>query len=243
MLILAFDTSSSRGCAGVFRDAVPLAEAHGEGRARHGDTLLPLVRRVLEEAGVERIQIELLAVGLGPGSFTGLRVGLAVAKGLALGLGRPVVGVPSAQALASAAAPDGGLVASATRAYRGEVYAGLHLVSDAGVTSVLDMFAAEPASAYERLTADAGGQPFRCVGDGFEGEWMAAYPAITRVDASLDAPQALHVARLGLGLYRQRGADDAAGLVPRYVRGADAQPPKTPQRVAQSSSGGSSSSR
>ncbi|NOY91424.1 MAG: tRNA (adenosine(37)-N6)-threonylcarbamoyltransferase complex dimerization subunit type 1 TsaB, partial [Deltaproteobacteria bacterium] len=128
MLILAFDTSSPHASASLSRAGRELCSARGQGRAKHGDTLLPLVRQVLREADVRATELELLVVGTGPGSFTGLRVGLALAKGLALGLGCPLVGVPSPVALARAAAPAGGLVATVTRAYRGEVYASLERV-------------------------------------------------------------------------------------------------------------------
>jgi len=229
MLILAFDTSSSRGCAGVFRDDQELASVQGEGRARHGDTLLPLVKRALTDAGVELGDVELLAVGIGPGSFTGLRVGVASAKGLALGLDCPLVGVPSPHALAAAAAPRGGLVATATRAYRGEVYAGLFRVDDPGVTAVLDLFAAQPAAAYERMLAGAAGEAFGCAGDGFAGDWLASYPDLVPADASLEHPQAALLAKLALGRFLRDGPDDAAALLPCYVRGADAELPKMKQ--------------
>jgi tRNA threonylcarbamoyladenosine biosynthesis protein TsaB len=68
----------------------------------HGESMLPLIERALETAGWLRSQIERIAVGVGPGSFTGLRVGIALAQGLAEGLGIPVVGVPSTKAMALA---------------------------------------------------------------------------------------------------------------------------------------------
>jgi len=233
MLILAFDTSSSRASACLCQGTRELASAQGAGRARHGDTLLPLVRQVLEQAKVEPVALELLVVGTGPGSFTGLRVGLAVAKGLALGLRCPLVGVISPVALALAAAPQVGLVATATRAYRGEVYAGMLRVEERRATAVLELFAAAPVEAMARLESAAAGDSFACVGDGFSEGLIAELPdSARRVDAALDSPSALVLAREGLRLFSERGADTAAALVPRYVRGADAQLPRVPQKLS-----------
>jgi tRNA threonylcarbamoyl adenosine modification protein YeaZ len=74
---------------------------------RHGETLLPTIGRVLGEANVRRSRLAGVVVGLGPGAFTGLRVGLATAKGLALGLGIPIVGISTAEALLVSAAARG----------------------------------------------------------------------------------------------------------------------------------------
>ena len=198
MLILAFDTSSRHASASLLSGTRELGSAHGQGTARHGDTLLPLIERVLHDAGIARTELGLLVVGTGPGSFTGLRVGLAVAKGLALGLGCPLVGVSSPVALvlaaapqgglvataaapqgglvATAAAPQGGLVATATRAYRGEVYAGLWRVT--GLAHATD----EGDSSTAPSSLVVGGQRLRDPGHSASGvsselELFAASPA------------------------------------------------------------------
>ena len=176
MLILAFDTSSRHASASLLSGARELGSAHGQGTARHGDTLLPLIERVLHDAGIARTELGLLVVGTGPGSFTGLRVGLAVAKGLALGLGCPLVGVSSPVALALAAAPQGGLVATATRAYRDEVYAGLWRVT--GLAHATD----EGDSSTAPSSLVVGGQRLRDPGHSASGvsselELFAASPA------------------------------------------------------------------
>lgn len=230
MRVLAFDTSSARGVAGVFDDDRCLGLRRGEGRARHGDTLLPLVLGALEDARLDKRELELLVVGLGPGSFTGLRVGVSLAKGLALGLGCPMVGVPSAEALVLGAAPEGGLVASATRAYRGEVYAGLHEVTPADVAPRLPLFAATPDVASQRLLDAARGEAVVCVGDGFE--LGLTLPADSRVDPDLDTPHAAPLAQLGLARYRRFGAAEPDRILPRYVRGADAKLPARRQRAS-----------
>jgi tRNA threonylcarbamoyl adenosine modification protein YeaZ len=102
--LLAIDTATSRvaiAIAGAAGDRVtpPLAEASWEAGQRHGETLLPALDRLLGEQHIRRSDLSAVVVGTGPGTFTGLRVGLATAKGLAHGLGIPVVGVSTAAAL------------------------------------------------------------------------------------------------------------------------------------------------
>jgi tRNA threonylcarbamoyl adenosine modification protein YeaZ len=102
--LLAIDTATSRvaiAIAGAAGDRVtpPLAEASWEAGQRHGETLLPALDRLLGELHIRRSDLSAIVVGTGPGTFTGLRVGLATAKGLAHGLGIPLVGVSTAAAL------------------------------------------------------------------------------------------------------------------------------------------------
>jgi tRNA threonylcarbamoyladenosine biosynthesis protein TsaB len=102
--ILAIDTATSTAVValGARDGSVIVADAWIAG-FRHGEELVARIERLLERASVERAEIGAVAVGTGPGAFTGLRVGLATAKGLAHGLGRPIVGVPSSETLLEAA--------------------------------------------------------------------------------------------------------------------------------------------
>src|SRR5215510_11359156 len=102
---LAIDTATTRivVATGSLNGTV-LATAEWPAGYRHGETLLPAIERVLAEGSLARDAIEAVIVGTGPGTFTGLRVGIATAKGIAHGLGRPIVGVPTGAALIAAAA-------------------------------------------------------------------------------------------------------------------------------------------
>jgi tRNA threonylcarbamoyl adenosine modification protein YeaZ len=113
MLILAFDTATDVATCALVDGATVLAESVGTAR-----TLLCEVDSVVERAGVDRDAIEALAVGLGPGSFTGARVGLALARGLSLALGIPAAGVSTLDALAHGAAGGRAVI----DARRGEVF-------------------------------------------------------------------------------------------------------------------------
>ena len=123
MKILAFDTSTFTASAAVLDGRDVLAESSAVLRATHSERLLPLVDEVLARSGVPLDAIERIAVGVGPGSFTGVRLGLATAKGLALATGIPLVGVTSLAALAAAAWCHEGPPLATIDARRDEVYA------------------------------------------------------------------------------------------------------------------------
>lgn len=101
MLTLAIETSSAIGSVAVIEGDNCLAEKRFGTREHHSADLIPAVQKTLAKAKVRTEQINLWAVGLGPGSFMGIRVGIAAAKGFALATGKPIVGVPSFHAVAA----------------------------------------------------------------------------------------------------------------------------------------------
>jgi tRNA threonylcarbamoyladenosine biosynthesis protein TsaB len=103
LLVLALDTATETVTCGLWRDGTVLAGRTTPPSNRAAQTVLALLAETLDEAGVPVDAIGAIAVGVGPGSFTGLRVGIATARGLALGLGVPVAGVSTLAALLSAA--------------------------------------------------------------------------------------------------------------------------------------------
>jgi tRNA threonylcarbamoyl adenosine modification protein YeaZ len=125
MLILALDTTNERGGAGIFRDGDSLAMAENDGRANYSVLIFEMVERLLSETRLKLADVDLFAISNGPGSFTGIRVGVAAAQGWATALGRPVCGVSELAALAIQAHPRSEWAASLLDARRGELYAGL----------------------------------------------------------------------------------------------------------------------
>jgi tRNA threonylcarbamoyl adenosine modification protein YeaZ len=203
--ILAIDTATSRVVVAVGTlDGVPLGLKWWAADHRHGEQLLPSIGRVLGEANVRRSRLEAIIAGTGPGAFTGLRVGLATAKGLAHGLGRPLVGVATSEALIEAAA-----------------------ASEAIPVSRIVLLL--PAGPSDRVVARLGA-PARLIAGGTEVDGLRADDVLVAVDlddrAPSDAVERGARARDGLGpqllrLGAQRlastGADDLAALVPEYV--------------------------
>lgn len=216
MRVLGIETSSSRGSVALVERGRVVAEAGHEVATRHAELLLPLLDGVLSSAGWTRASLDRLAVGVGPGAFTGLRVGLALAQGIAVGLDRPVVGVGSLAALCGAVPDDvPGLRVGVVGARRGEVFVAAHARDGAEAWAPR---ALARSDAWAQIRALAGAGP-----------WVAVGAAARELDpgalcgGSLDLPAASQVALLGAGL------DPAAHPAePRYVREADAVKPRLP---------------
>ena len=132
MLTLAVDTTTNKGSFALARNGRLIEETFGEAGSTHGERLPGALRALLGRRGMTTADVDRYAVALGPGSFTGLRVGIATVQGLALVHGRPVVGIPvldvlvdiAAQAVGGGAAPD--LIVPWVDAKRGEVFSALY---------------------------------------------------------------------------------------------------------------------
>jgi len=121
MITLALDTSGPVGSVALRRDGRLLGERTLDTHHHHSALLLPTIDELLRANGLAPRDVELWAVGLGPGSYTGMRVGIAAAKGFALACGRPLVGAGSVEALALEHGTDG-TVAVVVDARREEIY-------------------------------------------------------------------------------------------------------------------------
>ncbi len=164
MIVLGFDTATQATAVGLrLGDGTMLQAsddpAEGE-RPGHATRLLGLARQLLEEAAVGWSELERIAVGVGPGRFTGLRVGIATARGLAQSLGSGVVGVSSLRALARPAGEHAEAVLAVIDARRGEVFAAAYLAGQESTPA-----GAVAPGALKDLTAVAAG-PWLAVGDG-----------------------------------------------------------------------------
>jgi len=205
----------------VARDGAVLAEGAQHESRSHTASLPSLVERVLGEAGLALEDVEGLAVSIGPGSFTGLRIGLALAKGIAFAGGLPLVGVPTLEALAWVAdAEPGTTICAALDARKREVYAALFAADASGPRRLTPDLALAPAALAARLP-----RPCTLVGDAGEvyGEVLGAHARLL--------PFATHHPRGGV-IARLGGARLAAGetanlgtLEPVYVRPPDAELP------------------
>jgi tRNA threonylcarbamoyladenosine biosynthesis protein TsaB len=229
--VLGIDTSTDLGSVAVLVDGELCAEVHARVRARHGETLLPVVARALETAGVERSEIDLLAVGIGPGSFTGTRIGVATAKGLAVALDRPLVGVESLLALALAA--PGLVVVPVVDAHKGEVYAAAYTRVQGVLETRLAPLHAPPGRACAAVRAVLGDvhEDLVVCGSGarrYREVVVAAFGERAVLPPLWDAPRAALVAHEGERRFHATGRDERANLEPLYVRPSDAVLPSNP---------------
>jgi tRNA threonylcarbamoyladenosine biosynthesis protein TsaB len=167
MIVLGIDTATPATVLGLTLPDGATRQARddptGESRPGHATRLLPLAAQLLSDAGLGWRELERIAVGVGPGTFTGLRVGIATATGLAQSLGVPLVGVSSLRALALGAGEDA--VLAAIDARRGELFiAGYH-----GEVELLAPQPLAPADLPDLLAAHVpsdGGERWTAVGDG-----------------------------------------------------------------------------
>lgn len=199
-----------------------------KGSTGHAERLPGLLQELLVAVGRNLPEIGGYAVGLGPGSFTGLRIGLASWKGLAYGNRRPIAGASSLAALALGAAPGaamGALLVPLLDARKGEVYAGFYRLAGSGVEAVAPDAVLQPEALAERLS----GLVREGAGPVLFGEGLSAHPEALAAFATLGdpptTPPALAVARLCAA--RLAGASyDAANLFalePHYVRASEAE--------------------
>lgn len=141
MLILAFDTTNEYGGAGVFRDSQCLAMALHEGRPDYSVSLFQEVTAILEKASIRFDDIDLIAAANGPGSFTGIRVGLAAAQGWGSTFKRPMRGVSVLEAMVDEANPDTPKAVAILDAGRGEFYSGVFRLVQASSPTTGNVFA------------------------------------------------------------------------------------------------------
>ncbi|MBI5493777.1 MAG: tRNA (adenosine(37)-N6)-threonylcarbamoyltransferase complex dimerization subunit type 1 TsaB [Deltaproteobacteria bacterium] len=185
-LLLCVDAGSPVLLVALCRGATPLAEDAADAHHAHGAAILPMIDDVARRAGVAPVACDALVVALGPGSFTGLRTALATMKGLALGWGKPLVGVATLQALArSTRAAPGTVVAAALDARKGQVYAAVYrLGTDAAADELLhgpvvtapEAWAAETAPLHATLGAGDGWARYPALGSVVV-RWHNAFPA------------------------------------------------------------------
>jgi tRNA threonylcarbamoyladenosine biosynthesis protein TsaB len=208
MVVLGLDTCLSACSVAVCEDGRVLAHASELMARGHQERLAPMAKAVMRDAGLTFAGLDRIGVTVGPGSFTGLRVGLAFAKGLASALGRPLVGVGVLEALADEAQ---GLVFAAVDARRDQVY--LQAFEDGRALMAPD--ALDLGTAAARLAEIAGGRSFTLAGS------AAALLADVAPGAQvlpLEGADARRVARLA-------GERQPGPVRPLYLRAPDARLP------------------
>jgi tRNA threonylcarbamoyladenosine biosynthesis protein TsaB len=234
MKILALSTSTARGSAAVLDDGTALATIAYADIKGHAERIFGALDDALAEARLGRGDIEALACDVGPGSFTGVRVGVASVKGIALALDLPCVGVCSLEAMAAAAFADGAagegdVVVAAIDAKKGEVFLAAYACGPSGeLTPVLEPCHREATRGALVLPGES--RRMVVVGEiaaALLGEPNAAAPVAPAGIArgpSLDLPDALWIARLAVARFVDSAATDPAALEALYVRAPDAKP-------------------
>lgn len=224
MTVLAFDCAVSGMTVAVVRDGVRLAALADEGRDQAA-RLLPAIGSALGDAAVDRRQLSLVAVTVGPGSFTGVRVGLAAARGLAVGLAVPLAGITTTAVLLAQAASRDRLVVAAIDSRLGDWFC-----------AIAEGDAAPFVSSARELALRIAGRPCLVVGSGAkalaDGLLADGIDAVAE-EAVPDAVTLAHLAaQTGVEAWRVRNAEEGLPR-PLYLRGVSITLPDGARRTVE----------
>jgi tRNA threonylcarbamoyladenosine biosynthesis protein TsaB len=226
MLTLAFDSSSKTVSVSLLRDRAVLYEAIINNDLNHSEVLLPAIDEAIRLTGVALSAIDLFACTLGPGSFTGLRIGVSTLKGLMMATGKPAVGVSALAAVALNVNNQNAVIGPMMDAGRGQVYLAYYRYDEDGVLRQLEAERAlNPESIADYLKEDV-----IYVGDGaikYADVIRSLSNEITIAPAKQQYICASAVGILAFEKYRQNDLLDLSACVPFYLRSADALPKKS----------------
>ena len=220
MLLLAFDTAGPYCAVALARgsryDVEILAQSSERIVRGHAERIVPMIEAALEQTRVRFGEFDRIAVTTGPGSFTGVRVGVATARGLGLAIGIPVVGVGSLEALALDATQSHrhGTVVALLDGRRGEIYAFAQDIASGEILQEAAVF--RSGDLAERLASFA--EPLILTGAGAALAAGALKESGVEIIGAAEAPEIASVAEIGLR------SGSAGPPVPHYLRGADAKP-------------------
>lgn len=226
MRLLAVETSTLTGAVALLDAGAVVAETRLNVAVTHGERLVAAIDDLLRAARCPLGEVDALGVAVGPGSFTGLRIGVGTVKGLAFATGRPVAGVPTLDALAWTLPFAAWPVCAVLDARKGEVYAALYRTREGRLERLAEPRAVAPRRLAEELRDDPGG-PVVFVGDA-AGPCQAVFAEVLGAAACVAPanqrlPSAVTVGELALAALARGEAADPATLVPLYVRRSEAE--------------------
>lgn len=228
MKILALDSSGLVASVAVAEDGILLGEYTINYKKTHSQTLLPMLEAVRDMIELDMESVDAIAVAAGPGSFTGLRIGSATAKGLAQAMNKPVIGIPTLEGLAYNLYGTDKLVCPLMDARRNQVYTGVYTFQKEeggyALCTVKEQCAVDISQIVEFLNESGKktGKEILFLGDG-----VPVFQAVLTeklavpfgfAPAHLNRQRAAAVAALGEVYFRQGKAVPAAGHVPEYLR-------------------------
>lgn len=215
MKILALETSAKSVSVAVTEDGVPLASSYQNTGLTHSRTLMPLLDAMLTSSGLELQDMDALAVAAGPGSFTGLRIGVSALKGLAWAAEKPCCGVSTLEAMARNLAHMDALIVCAMDARRNQVYNALFEAKN----GVLTRLTPDRAIAVAELAEELRGETRRLLVLGDGGRLCRDGLAQLGVESELAPAQLLYQNAVGVGLAAEHGTPvSAQELAPVYLR-------------------------
>lgn len=206
MIILAIDTSTDYLSLALERDGKIVARFHRKLRMRHSSMLMPMLANLLKRAKVKPAAVDCFAISVGPGSFTGLRIGVATVKGLSYALGKPIVAIPTLDVIARNVKNFRGIICPVLDARKNKVYACLYRSDGKNVKKISKYLLLPAKDLIERC---AGYDKIRFLGD--------ALALIGRPAKAGWYPKADIVARLGAEYFKCGRVTTAERLEPLYI--------------------------
>ena len=211
-MILGIDSSAiTAGCA-LYDGGKVIAEQFLNTKHTHSQTLLPMVEDMLKSAEVKLADVDIIAVTAGPGSFTGLRIGIASVKGMAMGAGKRCVSISTLEAIAYNFIGVDGIICCAMDARCGQVYNALFRSENGVITRLCEDRAVKSADLYEELKKLEGN--IILAGDGAEILYKATEESFRLAPLPLRYQRGLGVCLAAEG----KETIDAAALMPSYLR-------------------------
>jgi len=222
MKILAVDTSTTSCSVAVVDKDSLLAEMTIDREQTHSKHLMDMIHAVIKFSGLAVADLDGFAVTKGPGTFTGLRIGISTIKGLAMASGKPVVGISSLDALAEQYACSTYFICVLLDARKGEVYFSGYRFEDGVLNKEVDEGVLPPRQAVRDIN-----EPSLLVGNGarvYRETLVATMGELAHfVPPCQDTIRASTVARLSKNRFEKTKTDDVATLIPQYVRKSDAE--------------------
>ncbi len=223
MIVVGIETSTPQTSVAIGTEREILAEVCLAGRARQ-EAVTPALKWLLEQAGIDIGHVGGIAVGIGPGLFTGLRVGVQTAKTLAQVLSVPIIGLTSLDALAYVVRHTHKRIAAVVDARRGEVFYGIYLAVPGGVVRQGDLVVAAPDRLIAELEATPG--EVLAVGNGamLYRHGLEELGSRVEIGTQLTAhPSASALVELAVPRFLREEHDRAFEIVPLYLRRSDAE--------------------
>lgn len=222
MHILALDATAVTASVAIVCDDHTRALMSADNGLTHSEHLLPMVNAVLDTSGLSIESLDLLACTAGPGSFTGVRIGVATLKGLAFGRDLPCVGVSTTEALAEGLAPLGGILIGVMDARRAQVYCGVFTIRDGTLVRLaedramaLSDLVSEVMGAYPDAPVWLAGDAYQMAYDAFS---SAGCTCLAETPKELRAPNAAAIARCALRKHLAGLSVRDTDLHPVYLR-------------------------
>ena len=230
MKILGIDSSGLVASAAIADEKNIIAEFTVNNKQTHSQTLLPMIEKVVDMSGIELEQIDAIAIAAGPGSFTGLRIGSATAKGLGLALEKPLIHIPTLEGLAYNLCGIADVVCPIMDARRGQVYAGIYEFDGQKLHILEDQMAVPIEELGEKLKKYLKeGRRVTFLGDGVPvhktkiKEEILPGGAVTFAPANMNRQRAASVGTLGMQYYKEGKIETAMEHEPDYLRVSQAE--------------------